>query len=280
MMIDKDRKSGDDSGLILSPQGRQSMLAACPDLGPYILRLYGGDEFLNNTERWCLWLVHAPPQLLRTCTPLRRRLDGIRRFRLSSSRKRTRELADTPHLFGEIRQPLGRYLLIPKVSSQNRRYIPIGFVAPEIIATGSTLIVPDARDFEFGILASSMHHAWMTHVGGRMKSDYQYSNAIVYNNYPWPESVTDAKRQAVENAAQAVLDAREEHPQASLADLYDPLAMPSNLVKAHARLDRAVDRCYRSQPFPNERNRVEYLFKLYQKLTAPLLPKTRKGRAT
>jgi hypothetical protein len=113
-----------------------------------------------------------------------------------------------------------------------------------------------------------------------MKSDYQYSNAIVYNNYPWPESVTDAKRQAVENAAQAVLDAREEHPQASLADLYDPLAMPSNLVKAHARLDRAVDRCYRSQPFPNERNRVEYLFKLYQKLTAPLLPKTRKGRAT
>ncbi len=278
MMIDKERKAGDDQGLILSPQYRQSMLAACPDLAPYIRRLYGGDELLNNTERWCLWLVDAPPQLLRACSPLRTRLEKIRQFRSNSSRKRTQELAATPHLFGEIRQPMGQYLLIPKVSSVSRRYIPIGLVSAEIIASGSALIVPDANRFHFGILASSMHHAWMAHVGGRMKSDYQYSNRIVYNNFPWPSEVSETKRAAVDEAAQAVLDARDAHPEASLADLYDPLAMPANLTKAHARLDRAVDRCYRSQPFPNERNRVEYLFKLYQKLTAPLLPTTKKRR--
>jgi hypothetical protein len=278
MMIDKDRKAGGEEGLILSPEHRQSMIQACPDLAPYIRRLYGGDEFLNNTERWCLWLVDAPPRLLRSCPPLRRRLQGIREFRLGSSRKRTRELAATPHLFGEIRQPAGRYLLVPKVSSENRRYIPIGFVAPEIIASGSALIVPHADQYHFGILASSMHHAWMTYVAGRMKSDYQYSNAIVYNNYPWPRDVSDAKRPAVEAAAQGVLDARDAYPDASLADLYDPLAMPARLTRAHAKLDRAVDRCYRSQPFPNERNRVEFLFKLYEKLTAPLLPTTKKRR--
>ncbi|MCH8046823.1 MAG: class I SAM-dependent DNA methyltransferase [Planctomycetes bacterium] len=272
MMIDKDRKARDDQGLILSPQYRKEMLEECPELAPFIRRLYGGDEFLNDVERWCLWLVDAPPQLLRSCKSLRVRLKGIKSFRSSSSRKRTQELAATPHLFGEIRQPDGPYLLIPKVSSFNRRYIPSGFLTHDNIASGSALIVPDAQIFHFGVISSAMHHAWMTYVAGRMKSDYQYSNAIVYNNYPWPQKLSDKKRQTVEDAAQAVLDVRETHPDATLADLYDPLSMPTNLTKAHAKLDRAVDRCYRSQPFPNERNRVEYLFKLYQKLTAPLLP--------
>ena len=272
MMIDKDRKARDDQGLILSPQYRKEMLEECPELAPFIRRLYGGDEFLNDVERWCLWLVDAPPQLLQSCKSLRVRLKGIKSFRSSSSRKRTQELAATPHLFGEIRQPDGPYLLIPKVSSFNRRYIPSGFLTHDNIASGSALIVPDAQIFHFGVISSAMHHAWMTYVAGRMKSDYQYSNAIVYNNYPWPQKLSDKKRQTVEDAAQAVLDVRETHPDATLADLYDPLSMPTNLTKAHAKLDRAVDRCYRSQPFPNERNRVEYLFKLYQKLTAPLLP--------
>ncbi|MBA3482447.1 MAG: DNA methylase [Pirellulales bacterium] len=125
-----------------------------------------------------------------------------------------------------------------------------------------------------------MHNAWIRSVAGRMKSDYQYSNAIVYNNFPWPQEVSDAKQQAVEEAAQAVLDGREAHPEATLADLYDPLAMPANLAKAHAKLDRAVDRCYRSQPFVSERNRVEFLFNLYQQLTAPLLAATLRRRRT
>jgi hypothetical protein len=151
--------------------------------------------------------------------------------------------------------------------------MPIGFIPSKVIANGSALIVPSATLDHFGILSSSMHMAWMRYTCGRLESRYQYSSQIVYNNYPWPEAPSEKQRVAVEAAAQAVLDAREEHltKGATLADLYDPLAMPAKLAKAHAALDRAVDRCYRSQPFASERQRVEYLFGLYEKLTAPLI---------
>ncbi len=143
------------------------------------------------------------------------------------------------------------------------------------IASNLCLTITGAKLFHFGILSSTMHMAWVRHVAGRLKSDFRYSAKLVYNNFPWPQDVTDAKRAAVEDAAQGVLDARAAHPDATLADLYDPLAMPAGLAKAHAKLDRAVDRCYRSQPFANERNRVEFLFKLYAQLTAPLMPAAR-----
>ena len=278
MMIDKDRKDGDDAGLILTPERRTELLAECPELKPYIRRLYGGDEFLNGTERWCLWLVNAPPKLARDCKLFRDRIEKIRKFRLSSDRETTKKLAATPTLFGEIRQPSTEYLLIPKVSSETRRYIPIGFVRPSIIASGSALVFPDATLYHFGVLSSIIHNAWIRHVAGRMKSDLQYSSKLVYNNFPWPESPTEKQATAVETAAQGVLDARDEHLKkgSTLADLYDPLAMPRALTKAHAVLDRAVDRCYRSQPFISDRQRVEFLFALYEKVTAPLLP--REGR--
>ena len=173
MMIDKDREDGDDAGLILTPEHRTALLNECPKLAPFIRRLYGGNEFINGIERWCLWLVGAPPSLLRETPLLRARIDGVRAFRESSGREQTRKLAAMPTLFGEIRQPMSTYLLIPKVSSMARRYIPIGFVEPSVIASGSALIIPGATFFHFGVLSSAMHNGWMRYVAGRMKSDYQ-----------------------------------------------------------------------------------------------------------
>ncbi len=273
MMIDKDRTAGDEAGLILSARTKAELLDECPGLKPHIRRLYGGEEFLNGTERWCLWLVDAEPALIRSSSLLRARLETVRNFRLGSNRPQTRELAATPGLFGEIRQPDTRYLLIPKVSSESRRYLPIGFMAPKDIASGSALVVSGATPFHFGVLSSAMHNAWMHTVAGRMKSDFQYSGNIVYNNYPWPEP-TPAQRPAIEKAAQAVLAARAPRlaAGASLADLYDPLAMPAELLKAHQALDRAVDKSYRAAVFTSDRERVEFLFARYEQLTAPLAP--------
>ncbi|MCX7048489.1 MAG: class I SAM-dependent DNA methyltransferase [Candidatus Sumerlaeota bacterium] len=274
MMIDKDRKAGNDQGLIVDDEERQALIRECPGLKPYLRHLYGGEEYINATPRWCLWLVEAPTALLRGCERLRQRTEKVRKFRLSSGRKATNDLAASPHLFGEIRQPDCDYLLIPKVSSENRDYLPIGFLPSSVIASGSALVMPKASRFHFGVLASKMHMAWLRRVGGRMKSDYQYSSNIVYNSFPWPMDATPARRAKVEECAQRVLDVRQEHIGRgdTLADLYDPLATPAALVKAHQALDRAVDRCYRSKPFANERERVEYLFELYGQLTAPLAP--------
>ncbi len=280
MMIDKDRQHGEEAGLILSRSHRDALLAECPPLAPFIRRLYGGDEFLNNTERWCLWLVNAPPELLDQSPLLKARIQGVKAFRESSSRPQTKALALMPTLFGEIRQPDRPYLLLPKVSAHTRRYLPIGFLKPEHIASGSALIVPGATRFHFGILSSAMHNAWMRCVAGRMKSDYQYSNNIVYNNFPWPVNVSDRDRAGVEAAAEAVLAARKSFPGSTLATLYNPLNTPPVLTKAHAALDRAVDRCYRKEPFPSDRARVEHLFALYEQLTAPLIPAAAKTRRT
>jgi hypothetical protein len=278
-----DQKRGDESdgNLILDAKARAGLLAENPEIAPYIRPFVGSKEFINNTERWCLWLVDAPPQLLRNSPELIRRIDSVRQWRQSSKRPETVRLAATPALFGEIRQPTSDYLLLPKVSSEERPYLPIGFLAPDIIASGSSLIVPTATRYEFGVLASAMHMAWMRYTGGRMKSDYQYSSQIVYNNFPWPNP-TPEQRERVEEKARAVLAAREPHlpPRGlgTLADLYDPLSMPPALAKAHAELDRAVEKCYRPEPFDSDRQRVEFLFALYEKLTAPLLPVTPKTR--
>ena len=209
------------------------------------------------------------------------RLEACRDFRLASKKEATRRGATQPGLFTEIRQPVSRYIVIPRHSSETRRYIPFGYFEPKFIVADSCSSVPDASLFHFGVISSGMHMSWVRQVCGRLESRYRYSNKIVYNNYPWPEAPSAKQRAAVEDAAQGVLDAREEYladKNATLADLYDPLTMPPRLVKAHAALDRAVDLCYRPQPFPSERARVEYLFALYERLTAPLLPAAAKPR--
>jgi hypothetical protein len=172
-----------------------------------------------------------------------------------------------------MRQPKTTYLLVPKVSSETRPYLPVGFLKPRIVASGSALIIPAATLYHFGILSSAMHMAWMRYTCGRLESRYQYSSQIVYNNFPWPETPSPKRLRTVEAAATSVLCTRGQFANSSLAELYDPLLMPPKLVKAHSKLDHAVDRCYRRQPFAAERQRVQFLFALYEKLTSPLLPK-------
>src|ERR1017187_3859398 len=279
-----DRRKQDKGlgNLILNRETRAAILVETPELEPFIRPFVGSEEFLNGTERWCLWLVGASPSLIRKSELVQKRIEAVRQARLESGRAETVRLATTPTLFGEIRQPTTDYLLLPKVSSEERQYMPLGFLAPHFIANGSSLIIPNARLYEFGILSCVIHMAWMRYTGGRLESRYQYSSQIVYNNFPWP-SPTPEQRERVEEKARAVLAAREPHlpPRGlgTLADLYDPLSMPPALAKAHAELDRAVEKCYRPEPFDSDRQRVEFLFALYEKLPAPLLPVTPKSKS-
>ena len=180
-------------------------------------------------------------------------------------------MASTPAIFAEIRQPSTNYLAFPTVSSENRNYIPIAYLSPDIIASNQLYTIPNTTLYDFGVLTSVMHMTWMRYVAGRLKSDYRYSSSVVYNNYPWPFEASDKNKQQVEEKAQKALDVRAEFPESSLADLYHPLTMPPKLVKAHQALDKAVDLCYRPQAFTNETARIEYLFELYNSYTAPLL---------
>lgn len=269
MANDRRRTDKGPGNLVLTGDDRARILRESPGMAPYIRPFVGSEEFLNGTRRWCLWLVDAPQALLRSSHPVMGRLAAVRKARGESGRAETRTLAGAPHLFGEIRQPTSRYLLIPKVSSEARTYLPIGFLPASVIANGSALIVPEATLFHFGVLSSAMHMAWMRYTCGRMESRYQYSSRIVYNNFPWPQAPATKAREAVEVAARLVLAARKEAPGATPADLYDPLCMPRGLVAAHRALDRAVDRCYRRQPFRSEQERVRFLFALLQSLLAP-----------
>jgi hypothetical protein len=268
----------DGGHLILTDEEKTRLLRNEPAAKKFVRPFLGAEEFINGGNRWCLWLKDVSPGELRALPEVRERVEGVRKHREESPRATTRALAGTPRLFGEIRQPDHDYLLIPSVSSKTRQYIPIGFMPKTTIGSNLVFFVPDATVYHFGFLSSEMHMAWVRLVGGRLKSDYRYSAKLVYNNYPWPENPTAKQRAAVEAAAQAVLDARKQFPGSSLADYYDPLAMPLALYKAHKVLNRAVDRCYRSQPFKSDRQRVEYLFALYEKLTAPLIPSAKEGR--
>ncbi len=263
----------DNGNLILSNDEKADFLNSEPAIAKYIRPYTGGDEFINNKKRWCLWLVGIHPSELSQSSLLLSRIMANKKFRIESGREATRKLSQAPALFGEIRQPTSQYILIPKVSSETRKYIPIGILEPHIITNGSALIIPDATLYNLGILMSIMHMIWTKNLCGRMKSDYQYSASIVYNNYPWPENPTEKQVNAIETAAQAVLDARALFPGSSLADLYSPITMPPELTKAHQNLDRAVDLAYRPQPFVNETKRMEFLFELYEKYTAGLFAK-------
>jgi hypothetical protein len=257
----------DGGYLLFSDDEKKEFLKQEPEAKKWFRPFFGAREFINGIARWCLWLVDISPSELRSLPEVMRRVELVKQHRFQSKRETTRNLAQTPSVFGEIRQPKEKYILIPGVSSERRAYIPIGFVKSQTIASDATLIIPDAKLFHFGVLTSTMHMDWMRHVCGRLEIDYRYSGKIVYNNFPWAVP-TEAQQKKIEKAAQAVLDARAVHPDSTLADLYDPLSMPKNLAKAHRELDKAVDRCYRSKPFTSEQERLEFLFNLYEKLTA------------
>jgi hypothetical protein len=265
-------KPTDDGNFIFSDAEKEQFLADEPGAAKFLRRFTGSEEFINGNMRWCLWLKDAEPSELRALQRVIERVERVREFRLKSTAEPTRKAAETPALFFYISQPSTDYILIPEVSSERRKYIPIGLVSKNVISANTNFLVPDKSLYLFGVLTSAMHMAWMRQVGGRLESRYRYSGSMVYNTFPWPQSPTPKQKEAIETAAQKVLDVRAQFPGATLADLYDPLSMPPALVKAHADLDRAVDLCYRAQPFTSERQRVEYLFGLYEQLTAPLLP--------
>jgi hypothetical protein len=255
----------DDGHLILSREERDTLLTESPANARFVRRYAGGDEIINARDRWCLWLADVSPAELRRSPFIMERLRLTKQFRESSNRPQTLKLADTPHLFGEIRQPSTPMLVVPKVSSEHRRYIPITFVQPDIIVNGSALIVPDASLFEFGVLISNVHMAWMRTVAGRLETRYQYSAANVYNNFPWP-TPTAAQQARIEATAKGILDARAAHPESTLADLYDELTMPPDLRKAHRANDKAVMEAYGFPVSMTESDCVAALFRLYQSL--------------
>jgi hypothetical protein len=250
---------------------RDAFLRHEPQASAHFRRWLGADEFINGYERWCLWLGDCAPVELRRMPEAMKRVEAVRRYRLASKSAPTRALANTPTRFHVEFMPTRRYMVIPEVSSERRTYIPLGYLDATTLASNKLRLLPDATLFEFGVLSSMMHMAWTRYTTGRLKSDIQYSINIVYNNFSWPQNPTAAQKRKIEQAAQTVLDARAMHPGASLADLYDPLTMPPNLVKAHQALDAAVDAAYGKRGFRNDAERVAFLFELYQKYTS-LLP--------
>ena len=272
-------KPTDGGHFILSPEEKTAMLAAEPGAAKYIRPYMSGGDFINGIERHCLWLKDASPSDLRGLPMVAARVSAVRETRLASKAESTRKFAAYPTLFRQISQPNSDYLAVPEVSSERRAYIPIAFVTKDVICSNKIQFVPNATLWHFGTLTSTMHMSWMRVVCGRLESRYSYSNTIVYNNFPWP-APTETQKSTVEACAQGVLDAREKYPECTLADLYDPLTMPPELAKAHTGLDRAVEKCYRPEPFQSDRERVEFLFALYEKLAAPLAPVVKASKSS
>ena len=264
----KGNQPSDGGNLILSQKERDELLSKDASIAPCVRRYVGSKDFINNNEiRYCLWLKGISPAVYRKNSEIMRRLDAVRQMRIASTAAPTRALADKPYLFFSTPQTDSNYLCIPEVSSERRRYIPIGFMDKSVIASNKLLIVPDATFYHFGILTSNVHMAWTRTVCGRLKSDYQYSGATVYNNFPWP-TPTDEQKSRIEQTAQAILDARELYPDCSLADLYDEATMPPELRKAHQQNDKAVMQAYGFWGKLNSESAcVAELMRMYQGLT-------------
>ena len=272
----------DDGHYIFNVEERLAFLDAEPDAEPFLRPFVGAREYLQGSKRWILALHDAPPATLARLPSVRARIAAVRAYRRTSKRTSTLKLADTPTLWQVNVLPTALFLVLPEVSSERREYLPVGWLEPPAIPSNKLRLLPDATLADFALLTSAMHMAWMRAVTGRMKSDYMYSVGVVYNTFPLPPGSSD--RSKLEPLAQAVLDARAAHPDATLADLYDPDLMPPNLRRAHQAIDRTMDRLYRRTGFASERERVEHLFMLYEKMRAPLealmkaKPKRRRAR--
>jgi len=256
----------DGGNLILSEEEKNELLAKEPAAEKFVKRFMMGYEFINNVPRYCLWLVDASPKELRSLPLVMARVEKCKQSRLNSTDKGRQKLADTPTLFREQLNPI-TCIVLPKVSSQRRRYIPMGYIDDSVIAGDKLFVIPDATKYHFGVLNSNVHMAWMRTISGRLKSDYSYSINVVYNNFPWP-TPTDAQRAEIERTAQGILDARALYPDSSLADLYDDVLMPRELREAHRANDRAVMRAYGFDLKMSESACVAALMQMYQELVA------------
>lgn len=268
----------DSGNFMLSEEEKLELLENYPQSETFIRTFQGGGDIINNRKRYCLWLRDVSPAAYRNIPLVMEKIQAVKDFRLSSKKERTQKWAEYPTLFSEDRQPENDFLVIPKVSSERRKYVPIAYLPSSVIINNTASALPNANLWYFGVITSLMHMTWLKYTCGRMKSDYIYSIQIVYNNYPWPKEPSDKNKKSVETKAQKILDVRTEFRESSLADLYDPLTMPPKLVKAHQELDKAVDLCYRPQAFTNETARIEFLFDLYNEYTMPLLKKEKKTK--
>ncbi len=260
----------DDGQYIFGAEERSVFIEAEPEAAPLLRPFVGAREYLQGGDRWILALHDASPGTLAGLPLVRERIAAVRAYRRSRESKPTQRLAETPTLYHVNVVPFAPFLVIPKVSSERREYVPIGWLEPPTVPSDLVFVLQDATKPVFALLTSAMHMAWLRHIGGRLKSDYRYSIGLVYNTFPSPPGFADADTSSLEPLAQAVLDARAAHSEATLAELYDPELMPPNLRRAHHALDRAVDRLYRRRRFTSERERAEYLFALYERMQAPL----------
>jgi len=255
----------DGGNYLFTEHERDDFLKLEPQAKKWFRPWVGSVEFINRYQRYCLWLGDCSPSELKNMPEVRKRIDAVRQFRLSSKSAQTVDLAEKPRRFHVENMPTSNYIVIPEVSSERRKYIPIGFLTPDILCSNLVKIIPNATLYHFGVLTSKVHMGWVRAVCGRLKSDYRYSKDIVYNNFPWP-SLTDKQKETIEMAAQGVLDIRALYQESSLADLYDTLTMPQELVKAHNILDKAVVNAYGGKGFLTEAERVADLMERYQQL--------------
>jgi len=266
--MESGNKPIDDGNYLFTPEEKEAFLIKEPNAASLFKRWLGGEEFLNDIERWCLYVAEISPGYLKKLPETMKRIEAVRKFRASSKSEPTKKIAVTPTQFHTSFSCNGKYIAMPQVSSERRRYIPIAYLSSEYLCGDKLRLIRDASLYHLGVLTSEMHMAWTRCTCGRLKSDYQYSVKIVYNNFPWPEP-TDKQREDIEAAAQDVLDARAKFPGSSLADLYDPDLMPPVLAKAHTKLDKLVEKAY-GKSFGSDADRVAFLFERYQKLTADL----------
>lgn len=260
-------RPADGGHLIIEAKDYDAFLEAEPDAAKYIKKLVGSEEFINNKKRYCLWLVDISPAELRKMPKVMERVTACRDDRLAAPDPGRQKLADKPALFRETKNP-STYIIVPAVSSEKRPYVPMGFLTEDTIPTNLVTIIPEATAYHFGVLESSVHMAWMRAVCGRLEMRYRYSKDIVYNNFPWPVNPDDALNEKISATAQGILDARALYPDSSLADLYDEVAMPPELRKAHRANDAAVLEAYGFPKDATESDIVARLFKMYQELTA------------
>ncbi|MCB1416523.1 MAG: class I SAM-dependent DNA methyltransferase, partial [Nitratireductor sp.] len=267
-----------DKGLLtFETEEMQAFVENEPASKKWFRAYLGGDEYINGFQRYILYLRDISPTELRGLPMVGRLVAEVRKYRGASSRPATKKMASTPTLVGVDERPTSRILVIPNTSSERRHYVPMGWLGADVVANQKLRILPDPELYEFAVLTSSMHMAWLRSIGGRMKSDPSYTTGIVYNTFPWPQ-MNQKQEVRVSELAQAILDARDNHPGSTLADLYDPDLMPPDLRKAHTALDKAVDRLYRAKPFESERERVEHLFMLYEEMVAPMEAEAKKKR--
>ena len=259
-------KPTDGGNLLLSVDEYHDLIAKEPNAETVIRPFLGAKEYINNQKRYCIWTPGVNPSDLRKLPLVMERIQAVHDFRLDSKKKTTLESADRAREFQEIRQPEAEYIIVPRVSSERRKYVPMGYEDSRVIAGDSLLVIPNATLYEFGVLTSNVHMAWMRAVAGRLEMRYRYSAKIVYNNFPWPDPAPEQKEK-ITQTAQAILDARELYLDASLADLYDDTLMPKKLRQAHQANDRAVMKAYGLKSTINEAEIVQQLFKMYEKLT-------------